>query len=194
MRFSSPYGQSEGGLMPDQILNDIIREYLPYEIDMLRLTHKQLESCRAQENQESDSQKVIRLALIESFCVHARSLIHFFSNARGMPTDSFASDFIDGWKTGLDVEDEPLKSIRYRLNKQVFHLTKDRTIVQGKKFNMGSDGTEILRLLELEIDNFEKCDRPGFPPFECKTKKANIEPMTSSPFVLGATGPFKSGS
>jgi len=190
---SSGHSNSEAVLMPDQILNDIIREYLPYEIDMLRLTHKQLEGYRAREELlETDPEKVVRLALIESFCVHARSLIHFFSNTRSKRTDSISSDFIDGCKTGFDVEEDPLKSILYRLNKQIFHLTKDRTVVQEEKFNVGSDGVKVLELVEREIANFKKCIRPGFPPFECKTDNSNIEQMIFSAFARGATGPFKS--
>jgi hypothetical protein len=140
-----------GFFMPDRILTDIISEYLPYEIDMLRLTYKELEARRAQVEQESVLQQTLRLALIESFCVHARSLINFFYDKRVKPTDTIATDFANGFKTGLDVQTEPLKSIIHGFNKQIFHLTRDRTVEQAEKFNVGSDGADVLRLIVRKL-------------------------------------------
>lgn len=74
--------------MPDAILMDIIEKHLPYEIDMLRRTHTQLSKI-----DEADEQRAIRNALIESFCIHARSLLHFFANNKMRITDAIAKEF-----------------------------------------------------------------------------------------------------
>src|SRR5260370_26249933 len=115
--------------MPDKILVEIIGEHLPYEIDMLRLTYKELEAGAKKSAPKSQEEQACRYALIEAFCVHARSLIDFFADKRYKQTDAIASDFTTGFATALDVAKEPLKSIRVKLNKQIFHLTKDPTII-----------------------------------------------------------------
>ena len=55
-----------------QILIEIYNEHLPYEIDMLRSTYIHLTA-------NPPPVGVVKDALIESFCVHARSLLDFFS-------------------------------------------------------------------------------------------------------------------
>jgi len=71
--------------MPDKVIVDIFHEHLPYEIDMLRSTYHRLANLP---NIDTD----IRNALIESFCVHARALLDFFSNRSTDATDAIATD------------------------------------------------------------------------------------------------------
>jgi hypothetical protein len=95
--------------MPDQILMDIIEEHLPYEIDMLRHTYRQLSVVsKVDPAHETNEQRANRCALIESFCVHARSLIDFFADDK-KGTDAVACEFTDNGFMQLDRSKEPLK-------------------------------------------------------------------------------------
>src|SRR5438132_1153956 len=112
--------------MPDQmILVEINSEHLPYEIDMLRETYRRWMTITGP---LTPDQAFACNSLIETFCVHARALLDFFSDRRTGPTDAIASDFTDGYVATFDLTKEPVKSLRTKLNKQLFHLTKNRTI------------------------------------------------------------------
>jgi hypothetical protein len=132
--------------VPDQILTDIFNEHLPYEIDMLRETYRLLTPT-------TPATDVYKNALIEAFCVHARSLLDFFMY-RKRETDVVASNFATGFIPQLNDVIEPLKTLKLKLNKQIFHLTKSRKIVEADKFDVASDGIEVVKLLEGEIARF----------------------------------------
>jgi hypothetical protein len=173
---------SESYAMLDKILVEIIAEHLPYEIDMLRLSYDELEARakKLTDTNKSKEEQVRQYALIEGFCVHARSLIDFFSNRRTQKTDAIASDFTTGFVTTLDLAREPLKSIRVKLNKQIFHLTTDRTIIDAKKFDVGTDGTTLRELLEPETEKFTAALKPEFKPLKCAT--ARVTTLVAQPF------------
>ena len=157
--------------MPDKILMDIIEEHLPYEIDMLRRTYMQLSVLsKIDPDREPDEQRATRNALTESFCVHARSLIEFFAdNKKG--ADAVACEFTDNRFTQLDRSKGPIKTIRdIKLNKQIFHLTKNRTIVDSEKFDVGKDGMDVLQIIEPAIEHFTNFLLPDFRShFNCTT-------------------------
>ncbi len=159
--------------MPDQILIDIIDEHLPYEIDMLRDTYSALAATPAPTG-------VCKHALIKSFCVHARSLIAFFAKTPCRKGDAVAGDFTAGFVERLDPCTEPLKSLWTKLNKQIFHLTKDRTILDSDKFDPGTDGTKILQEIERELLKFRNCLLPDFKHFKCKTSPLAV-PLSGPP-------------
>ena len=100
--------------MPDKILTDIFNEHIPYEIDMLRETYRML----AASPPPTDAHKN---ALIEAFCVHV-ALSDFFMCRRSKPDDDvIASEFVSGFTAQLNDTVEPLKTIRAKVNKQIFH-------------------------------------------------------------------------
>ena len=171
--------------MPDKILAEIVGEHLPYEIDMLRLTYQELEARAKKPAPESQQERACHDALIEAFCVHARSLLHFFADKKRKgrtDDDAIASDFTIGFVTGLQLDEQPLEAILTRLNKQIFHLTTERTVAEAGKFNVGTDGLTLLKLIEPEIEKFTTNLRPEFQSFKCKT----------SPIYLIASLPFSS--
>jgi hypothetical protein len=156
--------------MPDQILVAVINEHLPYEIDMLRSTYRQLESvANHPPHSETAEQKMLRNALIESFCVHARSLIDFFANRRNAATDAVAGDFTDGFTASMDPSKQPIRTLRTKLNKQLLHLTRDRKLAVSEKFDVGSDGRRILQEIEPAIERFTGCLTADFRSFKCST-------------------------
>jgi hypothetical protein len=163
----------EGSAMPDQILLDIIDNHLPYEIDMLRGLFRQFDN--ANRDLSEPEQKIKYFAQIESFCVHARSLLFFFSNKKSGPKDcddSIASDFTidDSYKPSFDPYDGYLDVIRRKLNKQIFHLTKDRKIAPNEKFYLSKDAACVLRTIEDAITSFSACLKDEFKHFNRKSK------------------------
>jgi hypothetical protein len=173
--------------MADDILTQIIDEHLPYEIDMLRNTWRQLERLAKNEPTETAEQTVHRFALIESFCVHARSLCDFFEcKPKQKKDDAIATDFT-AYKPSLDQTKEPLRSLRTKLNKQVFHLTTNRTMVEVQRIDVGSDGTDLLRLLEPEIAKFEACLRADGAKLKCNSQPIALPTLGVSPFNTTTT-------
>lgn len=103
--------------MPDAILKEIRNEHLPYEINMLRGTFnklREIDKAGGVPNNAPVEQQVVRNALIEAFCMHARSLIDFFSRPReGLAKDdTVVTEFAPNFKTTLDVTIDPLKTLR----------------------------------------------------------------------------------
>ena len=166
--------------MPDQILLDIIDEHLPYEIDMFRLAYLELVAIGKPSQAETPQEKARRFALIKSLSVHARSLVEFFLSTSTNPNDVLATEFTSGFTSSLDPVNGPLKDIRTKLNKQIFHLTKDRTLVVASKFDAGTDGGFLVTALEAEIKNFSNCLLPDFRAFRTNT----------NPLVISAAGPL----
>jgi hypothetical protein len=151
--------------MPDQILLDIIEEHLSYEIDMLRGLYRLFGKVDQAWNEHE--KKVQYYAQINSFCLHARSLLDFFADKRRDQTDAIASDFTSGYTPTFDQTKEPLKSLRTKLNKQIFHLTRDRTIIAAQKFQPDTDAQELLKIIEPAIAHFTDCLTQDFKHFKC---------------------------
>jgi hypothetical protein len=175
--------------MADQILVNIIRVNLPYEIDMLRYTYLWL--VEMDPASESSERKACRHALIESFCVHAHSLVDFFSDYARRPTDAIASEFTFSSFSPIDQTKEPLKTLREKFNKQIVHLTKNRTTVEANKIEAIADGRQLLQLIEPVIVSFANNLTPEFRGFfKCNTKPINVSTVPVVPFG-SATGTFQ---
>src|SRR5579872_4487128 len=103
--------------MPDEILKEIFADHLPYEIDMLRFTFNKLAQGGLAKEENN--------TYLEAFAVHARSLMDFFQNRQSKADDVVAGDFTSTFVPKINDKVKPLSGIRTKLNKQVFHLTKD---------------------------------------------------------------------
>ena len=120
-------------------------KHLIYEIEMLKGTMKHLEA-------EKDNKGVIYYALIESFAVHARALMHFLYPAGQIKEgDVIAKDFFRSTEClPLDCLNEPegCFEARQRVNKEIAHLTYDRQLVasEEKKWFYNKLGNEILAI------------------------------------------------
>jgi hypothetical protein len=100
-------------------------------------------------------------AIIESFCVHARNLIEFFDQKSATPGQArsdyigakhFCNGYIPWTKGG------PSNDLRGRLNRQISHLTYDRT-----------ERAELVRFIQRELEIFGRCLREPYKekwPFE----------------------------
>jgi hypothetical protein len=173
------------------ILEEIAQKHLPYEVDMLRQTYRKLA-----EGPLPDA--VVRNALIESFCIHARSLLDFFGNWRSKPDDYIAADFTNGFKPRINIP----PAIRTKLNKEIFHLTGERKSTEADQFSMTIEGKKLIRELEREIVRFEYYLKAEFTPlFKCETLpltamdtfsfegQANSTSVVSNMGFVGYTGP-----
>jgi hypothetical protein len=174
--------------MPDEILLGIINDHLPYEIDMLRGLFRQL--FGKVEPSEPD-QRIQHFAQIESFCIHARSLLDFFYGAKSSKDDdAMVTDFATGYTPPFDPTKEPLKSrlksLRCKLNKQIFHLTEKRTIAVNKKFDLGEDGACVLQTIEPAIVCFTKTLKDEFKHFKCCSIPVDLIPTLGKANTTGS--------
>src|SRR6516162_6299974 len=101
---------------PEGLL-EAFAHHLVYEVCMFRLTYLFLR-LPAWSGELAN-------AIIESFCVHARNLIDFFSEESATPgqSDNFmgAKHFCNGYAAWT--EGGPSNDLRGRLNRQISHLT-----------------------------------------------------------------------
>jgi hypothetical protein len=98
--------------------------HLCYELDMLWSTANALHA--------GVSQDTVRYALLESFIIHARNLIHFLDPVNAKRSDVIADDLLDDpgeWQSARGELPERLAHVRQRANKEVAHLTYDRLLV-----------------------------------------------------------------
>jgi hypothetical protein len=132
----------------DKKLKEFLHEHLPYEIDMFRWTYIQL---------QIPAPVMLRNALIESFCIHSRNLLEFFSGShQAWPV----TDFCDAHFTPLDKS--RCQSPLTRISNQIAHLGKSRTSDPNRKINVTDPA--IANLIEPEIGRFIKHLRPEDAP------------------------------
>lgn len=123
-------------------------DHLLYEVQMFRATALGLASGLFPGGPLHD-------ALLESFIVHGRNLLHFLYPERPQPSDVLADDFFtDPSVWSLKRCDLPpaLVAVRGRANKEVAHLTYDRLAVQPEQ--KGWAFLEILRDVESKLQIF----------------------------------------
>jgi hypothetical protein len=156
--------RSPGGLgaetasvvMTNTSKEEILEKHLPYEIDMMRETYRLLGKIPPPEN-------VIKNALIESFCIHARSLLDFFERKRkpqNHDDDFFAADFTNSFETRINVP----AAVRTKLNKEIFHLTGERRRQTARQ-------TGLARRVQLR-----RC-RPACYPVGSRPRYCECRPM-----------------
>jgi len=130
-------------------LHEILREHLPYELDMLQFTFERL-------LWNDIVQDDLRNALIESFCIHARSLIDFFNNKQGV----WASEFVDS--TYVSFRGGKVKrTLIAKLNTQIAHVTLERTADPHKKIG-AVERQELFDKIRLALAEFEQHLKPEF--------------------------------
>ena len=107
---------------------DLVVEHLQYEVGMLLATAKALASRRF--GTEVPADQPIHNALVESFAIHARNVLHFLDPTGAKASDVLAEDFLADprhWKRERGALPQQLESVRRRVGKQVAHLTYDRS-------------------------------------------------------------------
>ncbi len=121
-----------------------ILEHLGYETAMLQHAAEYLET------QEPGTSRYF--AHLESFCVHARNLMHFLYPEKAKDNDVLAQDFFEDrefWKRSRPKQPKLLKDARDRMNIKVAHLSYHRLRKSGeeKKWLFGEICGKIERIL-----------------------------------------------
>lgn len=101
------------------------REHVAYEFYMLRKL-----ALRTPPSVEED--RVQRFALIEAFAMHLRNVIDFFAGP-WRKDDVGADDYVrEGTWDGTPYAIDPLRALKRRADKEIAHLTSDRTAGEPK--------------------------------------------------------------
>ena len=146
--------------MPDAAPNPgrdlVMSDTLPYEIWMM---HQTVELLALGIFAPGPMQN----ALIESFAVHARTLIEFFKlKPNRQPDDADACDFTSPAYKRFSAGKVP-QDIVDKINKQIAHITESRTVDPKEKLNgNGTDIVELRLLLDAEIGEFKNHITPTY--------------------------------
>jgi polyphosphate kinase len=130
-------------------------KHVGYELDMLVYTFDKL--LLVEQPVERSLQAGQVNALIEVFCIHARNLDEFFQGS-GRGDTLKAETFADGEYTPL-MSDKERKNLVRKINKQISHLTEQRTSEAKEKIGT-ADRAKLLYILIAEADNFTQHLQP----------------------------------
>jgi hypothetical protein len=116
-------------------------QHLAYEVDMLAGLARELETV-------AQSPGVLRNALLESFTVHARTLLQFFYPTSPRAHDVLSNDYFDdvvAWRKTLGRQPKPLGQIGSRVAAEIVHLTYTRIALlpEARDWNI----TEICKAI-----------------------------------------------
>ena len=141
------------GPSPEKIANVI--KHLQHEYSMLNGTAALIPKYDPQKA-ETDEERIIGNALIESFAVHARNLKEFFFYS---PKDDYAraEDFFsdpEHWKSTRGILPKVLKLADPMMNNQISHLTYRRTTMADSDFDWHFDG--IVRAIDETMKHFKE--------------------------------------
>lgn len=106
---------------------------------------------------EASKMTALKNALVESFTVHARSLHHFFHSSNASKDDVLAEHFIPGWATTVIPWPTTLDEMKFRVNKQIAHLTYSRLEFSAAEAIWPGDA--IVHELEVRIIRFTQLVR-----------------------------------
>ncbi len=171
-------------------LMEAFEHHLVYEVNMLR-------HCFAFLHIPAWSTE-LRNAIIEAFCVHARNIIEFFdqdSETAGQAKSDYvgARHFCkNGYKPWS--KERPGNELVGRLNRQISHLTYDRTSQNEEKIGR-KEQLELVRLIEQELEIFSGRLREPYAsrwPWRDNSESAAKMELPAGP--LGATNQTTSPS
>jgi|688.fasta_scaffold1093249_1 hypothetical protein len=94
-----------------------LRKHYIHEVNMLRQVFR---------HHKVANNQIVKNALYDSFCVHARALWDFFSSVSAKGDDVIAQHFASNWNPGNSIVSQLPSSQRDAINKQVAHLTDKR--------------------------------------------------------------------
>jgi hypothetical protein len=131
----------------DGLAKKMLGHFVPYEVAMMRALHRKL--------QAGSPTQLDRNADIESYHVHARNLIEFFTDdiqcaidPRAFTTTAYRIDgnFIP-------------KKLETKISQQIVHLTHERTDVTADKLS-DEERDRTTKAIEKAIKRFENALRP----------------------------------
>jgi hypothetical protein len=137
--------------MDDDNIARVICEHLSYEISMLTMTNELL-------NKNIDSE-IVRNALFESFCIHARQILDFLNNKQGTKVNSIADEEFLATKST-----EAFAKYDRKINTQIAHLTLIRNYQANDRLN-NSDRMEILSSILADIQSLSNHIKNSFQKY-----------------------------
>jgi hypothetical protein len=161
----------------------IISEMLPYEIDMLRHAY--------QRSQSPEFEQADINAFIETFCIHARSLIDFFWDRKPKKKNhAIARHFISGPYDPFGGVSPKPNRLYAKLNDQIVHLSYSRTDVMEEKIGP-KERLELNNLIEKEIENFgSHIDASYQQLWKRRGEFLTLQRHNTTLGPFGATGPI----
>ena len=129
--------------------------HVAYELDMLVYTFDKLLLVEQLVERRFQAGQVD--ALIEAFCIHARNLDEFFQGS-GRADTLNAKTFANS-RYMPRPNDKERKNLISRINKQISHLTEQRTSVAEEKVGP-ADRAKLYSILITESDNFTRHLQP----------------------------------
>jgi len=133
-------------------------KYVGYEIDMLVYTFDKLLLVEPLVRRSFQAGQVN--ALIEAFCIHARNLHEFFQGSRA---DTLKANTFADSRYKPRPNDQERKTLISKINKQISHLTEQRTSVVEEKIS-SADRAKLYSILIAEADNLTRHLQPHFRP------------------------------
>jgi hypothetical protein len=131
------------------ILDDLMREHVPYEIWMMHETHDMVLT-------RAVVPRPLMNACLESFAIHARALIEFFNGRKGSDARYFTVGTYIPFKGG------PIPSaLTDKLNQQIPHITEKRFTTTHEKFN-SRDMVALRALLDPEVEEFVRSMKASY--------------------------------
>src|SRR5215471_16068857 len=130
-------------------------KYVGYELDMLVYTFDKLLLVEQLVPRSFQAGQVN--ALIEAFCLHARNLNEFFQGS-GRDDTLKAATFADN-RYKPRPSDKERKALISKFNRQISHLTEQRTSVGEQKIS-SADRARLYSVLIAEADNFTRHLQP----------------------------------
>jgi len=106
--------------------------------------------------------ELIRIVLLDSFAIHARSLLDFLYareyKIERYPTTVIAEDFFDkpeDWRTIRPIETQILKNVLNKVNTQIAHLKFERLLLEDREREIGfrQITKEITSVFKKFLDN-----------------------------------------
>jgi hypothetical protein len=132
-------------------MDRLLRQHLPYELNMLEHTFRLLHSSDGYAKKLREN-TVVANALIESFWTHARNLIEFFNQTKGDGLKGLASahDMTEGY-----FADTKMRELDRMINVQISHLQYDRPALTEKQLNY-SEMDRVRNIIAREVEKFNK--------------------------------------
>ena len=129
---------------------DVLLRHLKYELVMLNHTFQQLQMKSLPQNEVN--------VLIESFCLHARNLIDFFSDSHKDKGREAAA-----WHFTKDTYRPPAKpkGLCEKINAQILHIRYDRTSAASEKIGT-ADRLALWTLVRNRVAYFLEELRPEY--------------------------------
>jgi hypothetical protein len=166
---------------------NLLNEHVRYELDMLFETSNRLNYCDIDDD-------VVRNALIESFCIHARQLIDFFNDEKGVHARRFMND---GHSVSSSTTVQLSGKLKTKLNTQIAHLTERRTTDPADKIG-NDDRSRLVSGIQKALRVFESQLRSPFKEawgsYEIPTLPCSVKPSATNAVTISSTNRIGSAS